>query len=275
MTKRKASMRHVLSTNPYIRVSKDEHSDFCFSKVRELKASRKLTWIKLSNNSYTEGIYYKDNNSIVIYPSAEAGKCRPRDGMGPFVLLKNEATGNQKRIWSPNNSDIKEHGNELKACQAFMREFILANPVLHGKDSVNKSLDYEACCNRTTRRQCNEGWSLNKYRDIQPEIPSRVFDRDTWLPDSFYLPVYEWEKWKQENEPESYPYSFVGRITLENLVTRGSTLTNGLGSSLDSVKKISATLPLAKTSQESDTKMTLTQRRNNWRKIHRLQYWSE
>jgi hypothetical protein len=62
---------------------------------------------------------------------------------------------------------------------------------------------------------------------------------------------------------------------LENLVTRGSTLTNGFGSSLDSVKRISATLPLAKTSKESEKNMSTNKVRDNWRKIRKLQYWSE
>ena len=270
----------MVTNNPYLYGENllDEEHSFFINKAKKLQGT--VTWIKQSQYSYTEGTYYKENNSVVIYPSSNAGMCKASgNNMGYFVLLKNEGTGNQKRIWSPSHKETKEAGSELNACKLYLLQFIKANPVLHG--SVYPWDESAQCCNKRFAKSCSNGMSLNHYREEQPDMPTHIFDKEGWLPDCFYVPYYLGAKATKDsiidmkgNEHQN-SHSFVGRITLENLVTRGSTLTNGFGSSLDSVKRISATLPLAKTSKESEKNMSTNKVRDNWRKIRKLQYWSE
>jgi len=173
----------------------------------------KITWLKLSRDEYHEGIYWRDDNYVKIYY---------HEGYGFYtVLLGNMAIGHAIRIGCYDTR---------KEARSFMYEFMRANPIVT-EDGHTAHYD---CCNNTglTNRgmPCTDGngYTLPKQK---PKISRKIHKNDPYFGTPFYIPNPEWEAWMRKDKPKSCPYSFVGRITLNNLVTRESTIDAALLSS--------------------------------------------
>ena len=176
--------------------------------------TKRITWLKLSPDEYHEGIYWRDDNFTKVYY---------RDGYGFYtVLLGNMATGNATRIGCYDTR---------KEARSFMYESIRANPIVSDNEDGHSVHYY--CCNNTGLTKhgmpCTDGNGYPKPEQ-KPKISRKIHD-DPFYGTPFYIPLPKWEAWKRKNEPKSCPYSFVGRITLENLVTRESTIDGALLSS--------------------------------------------
>ena len=173
----------------------------------------KITWLKLSSDEYHMGTYWKDDNFVKIYY---------RKGYGLYtVLLGNMATGNATRIGCYDTR---------KEARSFMYKFMKANPIV----TEDRHTAHYDCCKNTGLTEhgmpCTEGdgWIEPEQK---PTISRKIHNSNRYFPTPFYIPLPKWEAWMRKNKPKQCPYSFVGRITLENLVTRESAIDGGLFSS--------------------------------------------